>query len=1008
MPFQQGPRKAEKDDKGNTVYPCLWIGCQKAFGTAGHVRRHEKTHVGITPYACPHCDKSFNRSDVRAKHVSTMHPEREGQAGPSSSGSIDINDEPPSKIRRMSIDEDSSTHRGVSTSNFDNTNPRTESEYQRRYSTSSDHRRPSITSLTELANVAVTDNSTPFNPFVSPLSSTVPIPIPVQVSIPSSNLISSSHNQNVNIDPIDQLWNTFNQHDPSPSSSSPHQDYTAGSGLTPLLNNSSPNVNISISNPNMALTMMPPLPATAVNTGTPFSVPSVGSSNSGFIDPAHLSVGTSTGLSSDFNADLFGVPISSEQPIDPFDPSWEWFGQVFGWGSDENIDLDIGLQSSMFDKAGVGPISSTDSLSAAWLLCSTPRGGSPVNGEDPNSIHIDNNPNKSKPVMGMPDPFGRKEDNPWPSIFKPKVPDRPLTLAGIKASPRTYNEKYKIPSSSGLKTNAINETSRNAMLSLIYLCHQPHWLMPDIDDFPNSETMSDFVDLYFENFHPIFPIVHKPTFLKSDTPAVLLLSVAAIGATYANKEFGPLAVALCELVRRMIAWMRGSDQRAKFDRNTLLAFLLQTALGIACGSREMYYHAEIFRCSIVTTCRRLHLLRGIGSAMNDLYAREEFPTDEQRYKAYMEDESKRRLGWGVYYLDSQMVALLHIPAVFAVNEAGIHLPCEDKLWEAPDAETWAALIANGEATDPYTMRPKFLKVLAKSLAGEDIGLKMDDLGCAIISLTVWRMLLDQQMLQKALGIGLTDNGMDKPSYTHEAHVLETKPAHLLLRLAQTTYLSPSPSHLRLTPAALYHSAHIQFTRPGLMNRIRHVSGKYEPDMTTKGSLGWLKAWMKDGKEVRKVLWHAGVLNALLTEFSRGSFAELFWTFDCALVVWAIVKYAPHQLSSSTGLRSALFSANWFDTVPPKLWLEHGGEIVFPFLGSSINWKVSNLLELFMSRLEKMKWGLAIQYKLVLNTLLEAELIHNGKLNQISAPDGGKPIKRIGEGKEDYNTDESDK
>ncbi|WRT67886.1 uncharacterized protein IL334_004860 [Kwoniella shivajii] len=952
MPFQTGPRKAEKDEKGNTVYPCLWVGCKKAFGTAGHVRRHEKTHVGITPYACPHCDKSFNRSDVRAKHVSTMHPEREALPAD--------DDGPPSKIRRMSIDEDYSNSRRLSSTESSNDRD------QRRYSTSSDHRRPSITSIVENPGVIPS-----FNTFISPLSNTIPIPVPVQVPIPPSNQPITNPSPN----PLDQLWTTLQDH---------NQDINGSTGLTPMTAAlSSPNVGMSNSGP--AGMMMPPPPA--ISTGTPFSVPSVGSSNSGFIDPAHLSVGTSTGMSGEFNPDLFGGAIPSGPPIDPFDPSWEWFGHVFGWGSDENIDLDIGLQSSMFERGGVGPISSTDSLSAAWLLCSTPRGGSPVNGEDPFNV----NGKGGKPILGMPDPFGRKEDNPWPSVFKPKVPDRPLTLAGVKASPRA--------SRSRLNPEAISETSRNAMLSLIYLSHQPHWLMPDVDDFPDAETMSDFVDLYFEKFHPLFPIVHKPTFFNGDTPAVLLLSVAAIGATYADKEFGPLAVAMCELVRRMIAWMRGSDQRAKFDRNTLLAFLLQTALGIACGSREMYYHAEIFRCSIVTTCRRLHLLRGIGSAMNDLYAKEENPTDEQRYKAYMEDETKRRLGWGVYYVDSQMVALLHIPAVFAVNEAGIHLTCEDVLWEAPDAESWAAAIANGEALDPHTTRPKFLKLLAKSLSGEDVGERLDDLGCAIISLTVWRMLLDQQMLQKALGVGLTDNGMDKPSYTHEAHVLETKPAHLLLRLAQTAYLSPSPTHLRLTPAALYHSANIQFTRPGLMDRIRHVSGKYEPDMTTKGSLGWLKAWMKDGKEVRKVLWHAGVLNALLAEFSRGSFAELFWTFDCALVVWAVVKYAPHQITN-TGLRSALFAANWFDTTPPKLWISHGGEIVFPFLGSSATWTVSSLLELFMNRLESMPWGLAVQYRLVLNTLLEAE-----KAGKVLSVDGGRPSKKYGEGKENY--DEND-
>ena len=79
--------------------------------------------------------------------------------------------------------------------------------------------------------------------------------------------------------------------------------------------------------------------------------------------------------------------------------------------------------------------------------------------------------------------------------------------------------------------------------------------MPDIEDFPDHETLSDYVDLYFERFHPTFPILHKASFYQADTPALLLLAVAGIGATYADKEFRPLAVAIDELVRRIVTWM---------------------------------------------------------------------------------------------------------------------------------------------------------------------------------------------------------------------------------------------------------------------------------------------------------------------------------------------------------------------------------------------------------------------------------------------------------------------
>jgi hypothetical protein len=75
-----------------------------------------------------------------------------------------------------------------------------------------------------------------------------------------------------------------------------------------------------------------------------------------------------------------------------------------------------------------------------------------------------------------------------------------------------------------------------------------------------------------------------------------------------------------------------------------MAYTLQAALDIACGSREMFLHAEIMRSSITTTCRRLHLLRA-SKAVD--WSDSTIPA-EDRWKTYIEDEGRRRLGWGIY------------------------------------------------------------------------------------------------------------------------------------------------------------------------------------------------------------------------------------------------------------------------------------------------------------------------------------------------------------------------
>lgn len=80
----------------------------------------------------------------------------------------------------------------------------------------------------------------------------------------------------------------------------------------------------------------------------------------------------------------------------------------------------------------------------------------------------------------------------------------------------------------------------------------------------------------------------------------------------------------------------------------MAAYMLQTLVGMACGSREMMLHGEISRASLCTTTRRLHLLRPGKTATEELYAKERNPSVEDRYRAYLEDEGKRRLGWGAY------------------------------------------------------------------------------------------------------------------------------------------------------------------------------------------------------------------------------------------------------------------------------------------------------------------------------------------------------------------------
>lgn len=68
---------------------------------------------------------------------------------------------------------------------------------------------------------------------------------------------------------------------------------------------------------------------------------------------------------------------------------------------------------------------------------------------------------------------------------------------------------------------------------------------------PPQPILNAWVQLYFEYFHPVFPILHKSTFASPDIPPLLVLAVAGIGAQFSNlKNARTFARGIHELVRR--------------------------------------------------------------------------------------------------------------------------------------------------------------------------------------------------------------------------------------------------------------------------------------------------------------------------------------------------------------------------------------------------------------------------------------------------------------------------
>jgi hypothetical protein len=225
-------------------------------------------------------------------------------------------------------------------------------------------------------------------------------------------------------------------------------------------------------------------------------------------------------------------------------------------------------------------------------------------------------------------------------VYRPSNDDSRLNIPSVSHRPRpTLHEAHP---------DRVPEPTREAMLSLVTTTHQSQWLIPDVASFPSTQTLTVCINLYFRHFHETLPILRRSTFRMAEARPELLLAMAAIGATYSRNGLDGLAVALNELARRAISYTRERDRKAMFEMSIVQAWLLQSIFGLYCGSRWLYQHAEISRGGLVTTARRMHLLRPSLSYVKELERRRDTATPQELRHAYAHDEERCRLGWGIY------------------------------------------------------------------------------------------------------------------------------------------------------------------------------------------------------------------------------------------------------------------------------------------------------------------------------------------------------------------------
>ncbi|KAH8897923.1 hypothetical protein GQ53DRAFT_637340 [Thozetella sp. PMI_491] len=242
------------------------------------------------------------------------------------------------------------------------------------------------------------------------------------------------------------------------------------------------------------------------------------------------------------------------------------------------------------------------------------------------------------------------------------------------------NEEYiehGFPDVSHITTSSDSDTSpAQAVLPETY----------DSINFPPIEHFNLFVRLFFEQFNSIFPVVHETSSdLNEYWP--LALAIAAIGSQYTRtREFSECVLPMHEFLRRITSTELEASVGGKYCLGRIQAVVLSQVGMLYYGHSAYKEIARVRHGALVRLVTAYGLLQEPPAKVPSFHQSENVRR-ESSWDDWIEEESKRRLGYAIWLLDSMSMYHFGTPPLLSLEVALSQLP-NDTMWEAAEGHEW--------------------------------------------------------------------------------------------------------------------------------------------------------------------------------------------------------------------------------------------------------------------------------------------------------------------------------
>ncbi|KAG4437325.1 hypothetical protein IFR05_007177 [Cadophora sp. M221] len=384
-----------------------------------------------------------------------------------------------------------------------------------------------------------------------------------------------------------------------------------------------------------------------------------------------------------------------------------WTGPAIDSASEQNITGggDITMSQSIFNRPDETQnnqlhFTPNSMQEAQTVPASTPRHDSPKTSSTPSK-----SPNYYIDGAGAREPrYGRlrkqhvdwegTEDTPLPALDQD-------TSDGSEISFPSTIEQYLIGNENSTSHSFPQDIHQKLVDEFRKSCLGSSHAFPS-DYFPSIGVFDMAKNLYFEYFHPVFPLLHKSSTVDNSESWLVELAIAAVGVNYLGTKISrQCSEAFIELLIRRLESFGASNSRSINDgrTNSRNEALFEIQAKILCcvavfhsRNTNLVEKAFSLRSQLVGLCLRRKMLSLARNVSSDVEQEKEVTWGE-----FMMKESEIRAGYCIFWLDCLMAYQSDFRPQLRLEDAKASLPCREDLWEASDETTWQRA---------YSLRPE--------------------------------------------------------------------------------------------------------------------------------------------------------------------------------------------------------------------------------------------------------------------------------------------------------------